>query len=107
MKITSIPQLIKIARNGRSQADFARELGVKQSTLSRYEKGEVNPKAHVIEYCMRHVHWGEKNSEPSVDELADKIKNRLGRKDQAPLRIVLSNLIDGLVVGKDTGLNAN
>lgn len=106
MGITSIPQLIKTARNGRSQADFARELGVKQSTLSRYEKGEANPKAHVIEYCMRRVHWTEKTSESSVDELVDKIRNGLGREDQAPLRIVVSNLVDGLMVKRDTELES-
>jgi transcriptional regulator with XRE-family HTH domain len=101
MKITSIPELIKTARNGRSQADFAREIGVKQSTLSRYEKGEANPKVQVIEYCMHAVHWGGGSSEPSVDELADKVRKRLGRQDQASIRIMLSNLIDGLVANKD------
>jgi len=70
MAIPSISQLIKTARNGRSQAEFARELGVKQSTLSRYEKGDANPKAHVIERCMRLVHWGNENHIPTVDELA-------------------------------------
>lgn len=97
MTISSIPQLIKTARNGRSQAEFARELGVKQSTLSRYEKGEANPKAHVIECCMRLVHWGNQSYVPTVDALADKVRMQLGRDEQAPLRIALSKLIDGLV----------
>lgn len=86
-----------MARNGRSQADFARELGVKQSTLSRYEKGDANPKAHVIECCMRLVHWGNQSYVPTVDDLADKVRMQLGRDDQAPLRAALSKLIDGLV----------
>lgn len=104
MAITSIPQLIKTARNSRSQAEFAHELGVKQSTLSRYEKGEANPKAHVIEHCMHLVHWGNQGSEPTVDELAEKVKTRLGRIDQAPLRVALSKLIDGLVTEKNMDL---
>jgi transcriptional regulator with XRE-family HTH domain len=95
--ITTIPQLIKEARNGRSQAEFARELGVEQSTLCRYEKGEANPKAQIIERCMHLVHWNNQISALTVDELADKVRSQLGREDQAPLRIALSKLIDGLV----------
>jgi len=99
--ITSIPQLIKLARAGRSQAEFARELGITQSTLSRYEQGGANPKIEVIEHCMRLVHWGNHEGVPSVDELADKVRAQLGRQDQATLRVALSKLIDGLVTEKD------
>lgn len=96
MEISSIPQLIRSARNGRSQAEFARELGVSQSMLCRYEKGEANPKTDVIEHCMRLMHWGDQKQELSVEELANKVHSKLGRADQAPLRAALSKLIDGL-----------
>jgi len=99
--ITSISQLIKMARDGRSQAEFALDLGVSQSTLSRYEQGGANPKAEVIERCMRLVHWGHEEGSPSVDELANKVRAQLSREDQAPLRVALSKLIDGLVAEKD------
>lgn len=108
MAITSISELIKAARDGRSQAEFAHELGVSQSTLCRYELGQANPKTEVIERCMRLVHWGDwgdQGKEPSVDELADKVRTRLGREDQAPLRVTLSKLIDGLVSEKDKARN--
>lgn len=105
MTITSISQLIKTARDGRSQAEFARELGVSQPTLCRYEQGGANPKADVIERCMRLVHWGDQENEPSVDELAAKVCAQLGRDDQAPLRVALSKLIDGLVAEKDMARN--
>jgi transcriptional regulator with XRE-family HTH domain len=105
MAITSISKLIKTARNGRSQVEFAREMGVTQSTLSRYEQGGANPKAEVIERCMRLVHWGDKEESPSVDELADKVRSQLSREDQAPLRVALSKLIDGLVAEKDMACN--
>lgn len=100
MAITSISQLIKTARDGRSQAEFARDMGVTQSTLSRYERGHANPKAEVIERCMRLVHWGNLETAPSVDQLVDKVRAQLGREDQAPLRVALSNLIDGLAAEK-------
>lgn len=105
MAITSISQLIKTARDGRSQADFARELGISQSTLCRYENGDTNPKAGVIERCMRLVHWGEQEREPSVDDLADKVRIKLGREDQGSLRIALSRLIDGLADERDMARN--
>ena len=97
--ITSISQLIKTARDGRSQAEFAQELGISQPSLCRYENGDTNPKAEVIERCMRLVHWGDQEQEPSVDELANKVRTQLGRADQAPLRVALSKLIDGLAAG--------
>lgn len=100
MTITTIPQLIKAARNGRSQAEFANELGVRQSTLSRYERGDANPKANVIERCMHLVHWAGKENEPSADQLANKIRVLLGRDDQVTLRAMLSKLIDGLASEK-------
>ncbi len=103
--ITSIPQLIKTARDGRSQADFAQDLGVAQSTLCRYENGDTHPKAEVIERCMRLVHLGNEDGSPSVDELADKVRAQLSREDQAPLRVALSKLIDGLVAEKDMARN--
>lgn len=107
MTITSISQLIKTARNGRSQAEFAYELGVSQSTLSRYEKGEANPKAEIIERCMHLVHWNNQEPEPTVDELADKVRKQLGRNDQASLRVALSKLIDGLVTQKSVTADLN
>lgn len=100
MAITSISQLIKTARDGRSQAEFARDIGVTQSTLSRYERGHANPKAEVIERCMRLVHWGNPETVPSVDQLADKVRSQLSREDQAPLRVALSKLIDELATEK-------
>ena len=41
MAITSVGELVRAARNGRSQKEFAAFLGVKQSSVSRYEIGKV------------------------------------------------------------------
>ena len=101
MTITSIAQLFKTARDGRSQAEFALELGVSQSSLCRYEQGCANPKAEVIERCMRLVHWSDHDSGPTVEDLVNKVRTQLSREDQALLREALSKLIDGLLAGKD------
>ncbi len=95
--ITNITELIRIARGSRSQTEFAKFLGVSQSTLCRYESGEVNPRAEVIERCMHLVH-GDDDQEYSIEELVAKVRGRLGRADQASLRTALSKLIDGLAV---------
>lgn len=96
--ITNIAELIRKARGDRSQAEFSTVLGVSQSTLCRYESGEVNPRAEVIERCMRLVHGSNDEQEPSIEDLVAKVRGRLGRADQAPLRTALSKLIDGLAV---------
>lgn len=48
---------------------------------------------------MRLVHWSHQDEDPSVEDLANKIRCHLGRKDQAQLRVALSKLIDGLASG--------
>ncbi|WAR44597.1 hypothetical protein [Methylomonas rapida] len=73
--------------------------------MSRYEKGEANPKAHIIEHCMHLVHWECQDKELSVDELAEKVRIQLGREDQAHLRVALSKLIDGLLAEKNMAGN--
>ncbi|MFC6840637.1 helix-turn-helix domain-containing protein [Xanthomonas theicola] len=39
--VNSVADLIRAARNGRTQAEFATVLGVSQSQLSRYERGST------------------------------------------------------------------
>jgi transcriptional regulator with XRE-family HTH domain len=94
--IGNVASLIRAARGRRTQAEFAKYLGVSQSTLCRYEKSEVNPRAVVIERCMHLVHKSDAEREPSIDELVAKVRGRLSRADHAPLRMALSKLIDGL-----------
>jgi LysR family transcriptional regulator, nitrogen assimilation regulatory protein len=56
MPAMTIGEIIRTARNGRSQKAFADLLGVKQSSVSRYESGRVSPPAAVIDACMQLVH---------------------------------------------------
>ncbi|TFH10435.1 MAG: XRE family transcriptional regulator, partial [Nitrosomonadales bacterium] len=74
MSITTVAELIRTARNEYSQKEFAQKLGVKQSSISRYESGKVNPSVNVIEHCMRLVHSEGTELTPTADELATKIK---------------------------------
>jgi LysR family transcriptional regulator, nitrogen assimilation regulatory protein len=56
MPAMTIGEIIRTARNGRSQKAFADLLGVKQSSVSRYESGRASPPAAVIDACMQLVH---------------------------------------------------
>ncbi|MBP1151313.1 helix-turn-helix transcriptional regulator [Methylocaldum sp. RMAD-M] len=96
MAITTVAELVRTARNGRSQKDFARELGVRQSSVSRYESGRANPPVRVIEHCMRLVHSTGHEPAPTADELAAKVRTELAATDLGEVRLVLARLIDTL-----------
>lgn len=48
-------ELIRAARGQRSQAEFARLMGVDRSCLSRYEREALGAPPSVITYCLREV----------------------------------------------------
>ena len=77
--VNSVADLIRAARNGRTQAEFATVLGVSQSQLSRYERGEYDPPAKVINACMREAHIGNGVSAPSADDLARRVRTMPGQ----------------------------
>ncbi|MGQ0502087.1 MAG: hypothetical protein ACT4P0_05680 [Panacagrimonas sp.] len=52
---TSQAQLVRLARGERSQAEFARELGVDRTCLSRYEREILGAPPSVISHCLRTV----------------------------------------------------
>ncbi|MBL80200.1 MAG: transcriptional regulator [Nitrosomonadaceae bacterium] len=103
MSITTIAKLIRAARNKHSQKEFAQKLGVKQSSISRYESGKVNPSVQVIEHCMRLVHAEEMELIPTADELAIKIKADLAESGQGKLRLALEKLIEVLAQHRKDG----
>lgn len=104
--IATIPRLIRKARADRSQKDFAFKLGVSQGTLSKYERGQINPPAGVIEYCMRVVNTTQMEDAPTADDLAEKIRRELGREEHAEFRLSISRLIDGIAGAASSGYAA-
>ncbi|MBD9363762.1 helix-turn-helix transcriptional regulator [Methylomonas sp. EbB] len=93
-------ELVRTARNGRSQEQFAKELGVRQSSISRYESGSVNPPARVIDHCMNLINQSEIQTAPSAEELASKILNHLLGIGAADARLVLDKVIDTLIANQ-------
>lgn len=95
MTIDTVGDLVRLARNGLSQKDFAALLGVKQSSVSRYESGKSSPPIGVIEHCMRMVH--NQAEAPTADQLAERIRTELAAPSLTEARSALSRLVDALV----------
>lgn len=97
MAITSVGELVNAARNGRSQRGFAEFLGVKQSSVSRYESGKASPPIRVIEQCMQLVHAANAEDASTADQLAERIRAALADPDLRQARLALSRLVDTFV----------
>lgn len=97
MTISSVSELVRAARNGRSQKEFASLLGVKQSSVSRYESGKASPPITVIEHCMRLVHTAGPDDAPTAEQLADRVRVALADPDLWQVRSALSRLVDAFV----------
>lgn len=94
MAITKVAELVRAARKGRSQKQFADMLGIRQSSVSRYESGKASPPVNVIERCMHLVHTEVAVQVPSAEELANQIRVELAGPKFGHVRIALSQLID-------------
>lgn len=90
----SVEELIRAARNGRSQKEFADLLKVDQSMVSKYERGKASPPISVINHCMRLVHTAESESTPTAEQLAERVRVTLADPDLAQVRSALSRLVD-------------
>ncbi len=91
---TSVGELVRVARDGRSQKEFALLLGVEQSSVSRYERGKASPPIAVIEKCMRLVHIACLDEAPTAEELAERVRVALADPELWQVRSALSRLVD-------------
>ncbi len=96
MAFESVEELIREARKGRTQKEFARLLDVDQSLVSKYERGKANPPIHVINRCMRLVHSAESGPAPSAEQLADRVRVSLAGPSLEHVRFALSRLVDAV-----------
>lgn len=97
MIISSVSELVRAVRDGRSQKEFASLLGVKQSSVSRYESGKASPPINVIEQCMRLVHTVGPDDAPTAEQLADRVRVALADPDMQQVRSALPRLVDAFV----------
>jgi len=90
----SVEELIRVARDGRSQKEFAELLKVDQSLVSKYERGKANPPISFINQCMHLVHRVGDDDVPTADQLAEQIRAALADPDLRQARFALSRLVD-------------
>ena len=90
----SVEELIRAARDGRSQKEFADLLKVDQSLVSKYERGKTNPPISFINQCMHLVHTAADDDVPTADQLAERIRAALADPDLWQARSALSRLVD-------------
>jgi len=99
MDFESVEQLIRGARNGRTQKEFADLLEIDQSLVSKYERGKANPPISVINRCMRLVNTAEGEMAPSADQLAARVRATLAEPNMRQVRSALSRLVDAFASG--------
>jgi transcriptional regulator with XRE-family HTH domain len=97
MFISSVGELVRAARNGLRQKEFAAVLGVEQSSVSRYESGKASPPISVIEHCMRLVHTAGADDAPTAEQLANRVRVALADPELREARSAFSRLVDAFV----------
>jgi formyltetrahydrofolate synthetase len=83
---TSQGELIKLARGARTQAAFAKELGVDRTCMSRYESEKLGAPTKVLNYCLRaiaaHVGAGAEKERP-VQQALDHVRQAVDFLERA------------------------
>jgi formyltetrahydrofolate synthetase len=83
---TSQGELIKLARGERTQAAFAKELGVDRTCMSRYESEKLGAPTKVLNYCLRaitaHVGAGAEKEQP-VQQALDHVRQAVDFLERA------------------------
>jgi transcriptional regulator with XRE-family HTH domain len=91
----SFADFLRRLRGDRSQSEFARELGIDQSQLSRLEggKNETVP-VSVVESCLA-LHL-ERSGKGGLDALLAQIRHGRGRDDRELIRRAILQLANSL-----------
>ena len=84
------------AHMGKTQAEFARDMGSKQSLVSKYERGRIDPPAALIIRCMTILESPVEET-ISADALADMVRTKLAGPRNATARTTFAALVSGLV----------
>lgn len=85
---TSQKELLSEVRGDRTKTDFAEELGIDRSTLSRYESEELGASTKVLNYCLRAIaarsgQAGDGDSLGTVAQALSLTKRAVGLLEQA------------------------
>lgn len=90
----TVRNIIRVARGTQSQKEFCQCLQVSQGSLSRYESGESNPPARVIEHCLRLVHTSSISGDPLMRYMHTRLDAMEADVPDARVRAALACLLD-------------
>jgi transcriptional regulator with XRE-family HTH domain len=76
-----------------AQELFAAKLDVSQESLSRYERGKIQPPADVIARCWEVLEARRVGSPPAAEELAELVR-RVSGSQHVAVREAIARLID-------------
>lgn len=92
----SVKEIIRIARGDLTQTAFADLLKTSQSLISKYESGNANPPAGVIDKCMKIIHGKNIEGDVSLKALEVRIRKILSGPAQAEARKAFAILLDSM-----------
>ena len=89
-------ELVSRARQyiAENQTDFGARFGKSQSLMSKYERGEVEPPAHIIIHSMTIVEENENQERWASEQLALDIKELGNHSRTLPLRRAIRDLLE-------------
>lgn len=92
----SVNEIIRAARGDLSQAAFAEQLQTSQSLISKYESGNANPPAGIINKCMNIIHGKNAGGDVSLTALEKRMRKVLCGPSQAQARRAFAVILDSL-----------
>lgn len=93
-EVFTVRGLIITARGEKTQPQYAAELGISQSSLSKYENGKVNPPTKIIEQCMHELNKRMGKLPPTAETIARRVRRDLAGDKNEQLRAALVRLLD-------------
>ena len=95
--VHTVRGMVRAARGSATQKEFGIRLGgVDQALVSRYESGDVDPPAKVIEACMQVLRARDDMHEFSAKAIAHRIQTELQGDEHSDLRRAFVYMLDGL-----------
>ncbi len=92
----AVKEIIRAARGVLSQTAFAVKLHTSQSLVSKYESGNTNPPANIINECIKIIHGENIQEDISLKALEARMRKVLRGPSQAQARKAFAVILDSI-----------
>lgn len=79
---------------GMTQTQFAAKFSLGQTSISKYERGDEDPPARVIEECMSIIESNQKKPALTANDIAHRVRTEIAGPEFAPLRKAFAYMLD-------------